>query len=223
MHTSLQSIWKANSPSAIGPTSYSVLPFEHLNLRRNPFGELDLAERATLAVVDVDRYVGRLNRPGYAVQFTGDKGRGKTTHLLALRERFPQSAYVHVEEDERPRIPQGRPLLIDEAQRVGRRQRRRVFRRGVPLVLGTHEDLRLELLRAGYEVDSVDLGDTLDTRRLLELLNRRIDRSRRSAGPVPRITPRTAEAMIVRFGDNVRAIEWHLYEVFQHLTRIQDV
>jgi len=66
-----------------------ALPFAHLNLRRNPFGELDLSQRAALAVVDVDRFVRRLAQPGYAVQFTGDRGRGKTTHLLAILRHFP--------------------------------------------------------------------------------------------------------------------------------------
>ncbi len=199
------------------------LPFAHLNLRRNPFGEIDLSQRALLAVADVDRFVRRLRRTGYAVQFTGERGRGKTTHLIAIGRHFPHAAYVHIEEDRRPRIPRGRLLLIDEVQRLPRKRRRRVFRRPVALALGTHLDVSPELADAGFEVETVALSGTLRAQRLREMLNRRIDWARRSPGEVPVIALRTAETMIHRFGDNIRAIEWHLYEVFQSLAEIRHV
>ena len=199
------------------------LPFAHLNLRRNPFGEVQSAERAALAVVGVDRFVQRLSQPGYAVQFIGEKGRGKTTHLLAIRRHFPHAAYVHICEGQRPRIPHGRPLLIDEMQRLPRRRRRRVYRRGVSLALGTHEDVGPELVRAGFEVDCVYPAELLDARRLHQIVNHRIEWARRSPGPLPRVTLQTARLLIDRFGDDVRAIELYLYDLFQDLSGIQDV
>ena len=47
------------------------LPFSHINLRRNPFGEVSRADAADLAViqVDLDPLIQRLRRPGFAVQF----------------------------------------------------------------------------------------------------------------------------------------------------------
>ena len=63
------------------------LPFAHLNLRFNPFGEATPEERAKLAVVDIERFAQRLCAPGFAVQFIGEHGRGKSTHLLALHAR----------------------------------------------------------------------------------------------------------------------------------------
>jgi len=164
-----------------------------------------------------------LRRPGYAVQFFGDKGRGKTTHLLAIRQHFPEAAYVHIGEGERPRIPRGHPLMIDEIQRLPRWRRRWVFRRPVSLVIGTHEDVSAELLRAGFEVDSIEAAAPLDAERLHEILNRRIRWARRAPGSVPHVTLDTARALIERFGDDVRTIEWDLYEQFQGLREIQDV
>ncbi len=199
------------------------LPFARLNLRRNPFGEWELAAWAGLAVVDVDRFVARLRRPGFAVQFLGDPGRGKTTHMLALWARFPQARYVHVGENERPRIPRGHPLLVDEIQRVPAGRRRRLFRRRVSLALGTHEDLHPELAQAGFDVETVQVGGSLDAPRLASILNRRIDAARRGPGPVPWVTESTARAMIDRFGDDVRAIQWHAYDVFQTLRGVQNV
>jgi len=110
------------------------LPFAHLNLRRNPFGEVAAEERPALAVVDeaaLDGLAARLRAAldGDArttVQLLGEKGFGKTTHLLALRARFVGSPYRHVAEGERPApdpaaLPQSKPFFLDESQRVPRR------------------------------------------------------------------------------------------------------
>jgi hypothetical protein len=199
------------------------LPFAELNLRRNPFGELEAAERAAVAVVEVDPFVRRLKQPGYAVQFLGEKGRGKTTHLLAIWRHFPQAVYVHVGAHERPRIPHGQPLLIDEMQRLPRWRRRRVFRRRVSLAIGTHEDLGDELSRAGFEVQTVRPAEILDGKRLRQILNCRIELARRGPGPLPQIRLQTARAMLERFGDDLRAIEFYLYDLYQNLPGIQDV
>ena len=67
------------------------LPYEHLNLRRNPFGKLTREEKNELVVlrIDLNPYIERLNKPGYAVQFLKEGARNKTTHLLAIRRHFP--------------------------------------------------------------------------------------------------------------------------------------
>jgi fumarate reductase flavoprotein subunit len=76
----------AEAPTTMG------LPFAHLNLRFNPFGELDLHLRADVAVVDLADWPKRLAAGRFAIQFLADCGRGKTTHLLALRRHFPDAA-----------------------------------------------------------------------------------------------------------------------------------
>ncbi len=199
------------------------LPFAQLNLRRNPFGEIEPAEQAELAVVDVRRHVERLRRPGYAVQFLGERGRGKTTHLLAIRRHFPDAPYVHIGEGQRPRIPKGHPLFVDEIQRFSLRRRRRLFRRPVSLVLGTHEDVRAELAAAGFDVETVMAAASLDAATLCRIANRRIESARRAPGPVPQLGPTTARAMIRRFDDDVRSIHSCLYDLFQNLQGIEDV
>jgi hypothetical protein len=199
------------------------LPYAHLNLRRNPFGHVDTAERAELAVVEIEGVVARLASPRYAVQFMGECGYGKTTHLLAIRACFAGAAYVHFPEGEYPPIPEGTPLLIDECQRVPRRTRQRSFRRCVPLVLGTHVDFAAELRAAGYDVETVDVARQTTPRRLGELFQRRIEHVRRGPGPVPAVSLSTATWLLDRFGPNVRAIEAHLYEVFHNLEEVGDV
>src|SRR6185436_10306251 len=107
-------------------------------------------------VVELEEHLSSLAQPGYALQILGDAGRGKSTFLHALRRNFPESVYLYVGEGERPALPRGHPFLLDEAQRVPRAQRARLFRRpGVSFALGSHEDLAEELRAAGLRVTTV--------------------------------------------------------------------
>jgi len=232
MRNLLEATSRRAQPADLKPGPQSApqigLPFAHLNLRRNPFGELPAAERAELAVVDVESYILRLSRPGVAVQFIGEKGRGKTTHLLAIAQRFPDSPYVYIPQDERPRIPRRAaprrsPLIIDEAQRLTTRMRRKIFQPSSSVVLGTHEDFSTEIRAAGLEVETVVVGERLTPERLYAILNRRIEAARRTAGPIPAMTLESSARLLARHGDDVRAVEAHLYEVFQRLPHICDV
>lgn len=200
-----------------------AFPFQHLNLRFNPFGELPLKYRAQLAIVEIDSYLEELQNDLTAIQFMADKGRGKTTHLLAIQDQFPEAAYVHLPEDSRPPIPQGSPLFVDEVQRLNWFQRASVFRRPVPLVLGTHCDYRRQLRRFGRHVITVHVGEKMAPEVLTQIVQRRIEFARRQAGAVPKLTPQTIARLIETYGDDVRAIEGHLYNVFQQLEEPGDV
>ncbi|KAA5542752.1 hypothetical protein FYK55_14625 [Roseiconus nitratireducens] len=217
-HRSLGTCRQDASPSRCWPRS---------NLFRNPFGELTRAERAELAVVDLEPILAAITQrpscgpaqflPRTAVQWVGDCGRGKTTRMLAIQRAFPTACYVYLPEDQPcPSIPQGEPLLIDEAQRLPRRVRKDLLATGVTLVLATHRDLTRPLRRAGYQVFTQRIGLTLGPSELAEMLNRRILASRRDPQlPVPRISLRDAAELIRRFGTDVRAIEGYLYDTVQ--------
>jgi len=201
-----------------------TLPFayEHLNLRFNPFGEIERSDRTALAVVDIDETVERLERGGFAVQFLGGRGRGKTTHLLAIQASFPDAPYLHIAEGQRatslPQTPPGMPIFLDELQRLPRKLRSRLFDGRRPLALGTHRNYARHLARAGYDVQTVRLARRLDPAALAEILRRRIEHARRdAASPVPVISDETIADLLWRHGDHVRGIEHELYERFQDL------
>jgi hypothetical protein len=204
-------------------TNDERLPFAELNLRVNPFGALSLRDRAEVAVVEVGCFVERLSHPRSAVQFVGEKGRGKTTHLLAIWRYFPSGLYIRVPQGVPPRVPMCQHLFIDELQHMPRRLRRRLFQRGMALAIGTHEDVSAELQAAAYDVETVHVEETLDVDRLWSLLNRRVEWARRQPGPVPRIRHSTASQLRDAHRGDVRAIECSLYETFQSLRHIQDV
>ena len=193
------------------------LPFAHLNLRRNPFGEFSVEERTVLADVDVLEYDDFLTEHGATLQFVGEKGNGKTTHLLAIRARFAESGYVHIPEGEKAEVPSGNPILVDEAQRLTRWQQRQLFRSRAPLVLGTHRDFSQELTRAGRQVRTVAVSDRMSVKRLTRILNKRISWVRRGQGHVPSISCESAGHLLNQFGPDIRQILFEMYEKFQNL------
>ena len=182
-----------------------TLPFIHLNLRFNPFGELPLKYRAKLSVIDSDPFIAHLGKPrGFTV--LGDKGHGKTTHLLTLRNLLPGSGYVHFPEDIRPKIPSGSPLLLDEAQRISWWARRRLFKGTQPLVLGTHRDFSDELTKCGRKVWTIQAGIKTDRIQLDKIVRKRIEFARREAGEVPVVPMNTIGKLLYKYGADIRAI-----------------
>ena len=199
--------------------NYTWLPFGHWHLSRNPFGELTREQRTEAAVVDTAPLRALLAGPRSALQFIGDCGHGKTTHMLALLSHYPDAAYTYLPEDGPcPPIAAGSPLFIDEAQRLPWLRRRRALRRGVPLVLGTHCDLTVPLRRAGYQVHTVQVSANLTAPRLCTILNRRLELARLGSGETPRIDLALAERFIERFGRDIRAMEHFLYERIQQFS-----
>jgi len=199
------------------------LPYSHLNLYRNPFGELNRTKRQEIAVSSSHGLVERLRSPGFAVQFIGVKGSGKTSHLLALRRYFSSAPYVHIGEGEQPDVPLGTPLFIDEVQRLKKHRRKKVFRRKASFVIATHVDLRHEFRCFGVAVHTIHPGKILNAVLLALIFKGRIDQVRRGPGPVPTIRPGTVQALMDQYGDDVRRMEDNLYEQFQCLKRVTDV
>lgn len=196
------------------------LAFERFNLRRNPFGEASPEEMARLGVVDVEPYVERLRRPGFALQYLGEAGRGKSTHLLVLHQYFPHAPYLRFPEKTRiPSIPQAPLLFLDETQRLPARLRRRIFSWEASFAIATHEDHSRELSRAGKECVSIRL-EGLSAGKLAEILARRMEWARRGPGPLPGFTSERIERLIADFGDDLAAIQSHLYEEFQAMEEV---
>jgi hypothetical protein len=204
------------------------LPFIHLNLRRNPFGEFDAEERTQLANVELGSALEHLrSRPQShtpALQIIGQKGFGKTTHLLSIATHFPDAAYVHIPEGESIAIPAvGEPLLIDEAQRLTLWQRLWLFRSRRTLVLGTHRNFTQHLKWAGRSVLTLDAARHTTPERIEKILNDRIKSVRRNSDSIPVVTSATAEKLFALYGNDLRSMQHHLYDVFQNLGSVQDV
>lgn len=201
-------------------------PYAYLGLWRNPFGELTPHERAELAVVDTARWEALLSDPRCVIQFVGDCGFGKTTTLLALQSRLAGSQRVYFPEfGPRPALPRSRPLLVDEAQRMGWLRTQRLLRGDGPLVLATHVDLASRFEAAGFRVITESVECQKSPAIVADILNRRIDASRVQGcvpsypQPVAPLDERCAQRILDRWGHNLRHVESHLYEELQVCVR----
>jgi hypothetical protein len=193
------------------------LAFSHLNLRINPFGEPSPSDRASLALVDDPTLAA-----GEIVQFIGDSGRGKTTHLLALASRHRDAVYEKLEEGQDRWLaapPIDAPFLLDEAQRARPEDLRAILASGRTLALGTHADLGA---LAARPLRTVRVGG-VGTEKLGAIVARRIEWARRGVGPVPSVSRSALTALQARHGDDVRGIIGELYDVFQHLREVGPV
>lgn len=202
-----------------------TLPFEHLNLTRNPFGEMEPDERAQVAQVDTERLLEHLKNPRAAIQLEGACGRGKSTHLHAIRFATAIGTYLYCEEDARNVLPEleGPVVMIDEVQRLSWLDRRRLFRSCFPIVIATHVDYSGALTKADRNVLCVGVESLVTTDRLVKAFNSRIEYVRRSEGRIPMVTHATTQKLIKKHGTNIREMESDLYEVFQSLSDPCDV
>ena len=189
----------------------NTLSFAHLNLRKNPFGQLWPSERGALAVIDLPEIVS-----GEVLQYIGRSGRGKSTHLQGLASAFAEARYEYVPKGQHHFLTSSTDcdfLLLDEAQRLFPRELQRLFSAFPKLVLGTHWSLSL-FSRRRFQTKKIR-GLSLQKLRLV--VDKRIDWARRNAGPVPFLEDPELLLLIDRYGDDLRSMESFLYDVFQNL------
>lgn len=194
---------------------------EEWNLRWNPFRGLTPEEWGVVSCVDVAPLIHHLKGAGKAIQFIGDMGRGKTTHIRTLHLYFQGAPFVYLHDRQQdpkplPKIPMDQMCFIDESQRMSWWSRFRHFRAWRCLVLATHRDHRIELERCGFEVQTIDIHQR-DPNQIKLILSRRIEFARRENGPIPQIHPSFFESLYTRYGDNLRGMEDELYEVYMDI------
>lgn len=200
--------------------------YAHLNLFQNPFSALDAAENGALLVpqTDLDRIIERLQSPGYAIQFLGRRGRGKSTHLNALYRHFAGVPFSYLGKGEPyGGIPTAPVVFIDEAQRIPWLKRHNVWSRNASFVIGSHWHHGVELRRAGLAVETVILGGRISAESLQKMSQNRILASVREVGqPVPQLSDATAHSLTRRYRNNIRKMFDILYDKVETLERIEE-
>lgn len=172
-------------------------PYRAAGLLRNPFvidGELVADE------VWLDRgFSDALLSPRCVVQFVGEKGAGKTSHLRRWQAQLG-GPYRHIapgRDRYRPPPGKGRAVFWDEADRIPRpilsSYLALVALRRSMVVIGTHRDLSEPAERAGLAVRTMIL-QAITNEDVEEWANLRIsaasldeERARETLGPVPRL------------------------------------
>lgn len=201
------------------------LPFAHLNLRCNPFGQLTRPEKNELAVLrlDLQPYAERLRIPGYALQFLKEGAPNKTTHMMGISRLLPDAVYVQLREGMPvPHIPEAPALFIDWMHLMPGDERREILRRQASFGIVSHVNHGREFKRAGLTYELVKLP-MYTAEQLKVQVDRRIAWARRDPNrPVPAVSLETVSQLLAQFDDDVAVIE-HLYDRFESLEEVADV
>lgn len=204
-------------------------PFEHLNLRRNPFGDIsDVVDPVELVVGPLDEWVEWVRTSGHMLSFFGPRGCGKSTRLRASYEKVAAETdatvrLVHVEDDGPIEWPSADVLMVDEAQFVRRSEWRRLETEPPKsLAVASLERLPGIARRFGLERRTVD-GGIEDVSRLREAVAGRMDALRRDDGAIPTVTDGVCEWLVAEYGPDLRACVSHLYAVVQRLETVRSI
>lgn len=171
-----------------------------------------------------------LEEPTPLLQICGIKGAGKTSVLYALMNEFSRigsaPVYTYVPPDQAPpklEIDKS-PMLVDEAQRLPRRSRLRLYRKALALtlnsihnprlILATHEDFSGEFSQFPLEFETIQLTAPGETDLTL-LLEKRIQHFASGAASSVRFEPGAVRYLSNKFGDDLRSMETFLYTYFQ--------
>ena len=192
--------------------------YERLFYNENPFGERTRKQRAALALFNSAPFDEHLKNASptsrKAVQLMGEKGRGKSTRLLALSQR-KGAHYFRASRDDIETVPKRVPLLLlDELHLAPFMRKRALYKRSDALVVSTHRNLFASLTRAGFDVLCLRVQNT-SAKDICEIFRRRIEDVRfdkRAAN----FELTHAEVLVATFGDDIRAMESHLYECVQN-------
>lgn len=189
----------------------------------NPFRALSFDEWADVAVLHPQ--LAPLANHAAHLQIIGRKGRGKTSALLALADLLTQSGKSVCYE----RLPIGQMhftsqfdavdvFLLDEAQRLSFSERRRLFKLPVNrFVIGTHITYLPWFVLNGLPLKTIKLSQQSRHERvahLTSMIEQRLTYFSASEASLP-LSDDAYIWLIRRFGDDYRAIEWFLYDVFQ--------
>lgn len=212
--------------------SNHYFPFEALGFHSNPFRALTDEEWATIAILPPE-ICDALQQDTH-IQILGDAGHGKSTTLRGLVSQLGQQGkkveYEYLPLGQHhfitpPSIIQNLDVfLLDEVQRLNRRQRNKLFsivtKHHVRLILGSHEDFEPRFSKNKLPITTIILDD-IDPSFLGEMLTERLNYFRIGSNSPVYFEADAIDYLLDRFRRNLRLMEYYLYEVFQHLADAQ--
>lgn len=201
----------------------TYFPFHALGLQSNPFRALTDPEWADIVILPP----ALLDLAGQNthLQILGPAGSGKTSALLGLAAHLrragqsPVYAYLPAGQATFTSPPPATPVfLLDEAQRLNHRERRRLLTLTARLIIAAHVDLAAAFTRVGQPLTTVSLGP-LDSQTLQAQLEKRLAYFARpeTTGPRFSFSPAAVAYLQTASAGDLRFIQFWLYEFFQRL------
>ncbi len=207
--------------------------FSHhrLGYRKNPFGALTQEEWTAVSFLP-DEVEEALAEGTAHIQLLGRNGCGKTSALLQMAARLEASGQTAAYEY----IPEGQNwfekgngrfdvFILDEAQRLNWRQRRRWLKLGRAhrLIFSSHADLTPYFKRRGWPLRRFDVAAAVTPATYAAWIERRLTFFAIPQTPAVTITPGASQFLYDTFGPNMREAEYFMYEVWQGLTEVGEV
>lgn len=197
--------------------------YKKLNLKKNPFGELTVAERKMLAVVDdakINEWMKLVNSPNHILQLVADHGRGKTTHLLKLHEQCSDIPYIKLIQPINMQWINTPTYFVDSIENLSLPARLKLYKKYHSLVVTTHRNLSYEMKMMGKHVTSIDVSQ-MSLNHLYAMFAKRVDFvSGNEKYPVPSM--QLLQNLQTHFGDDIRSMEGVLFELYFLLSRQQN-
>ncbi len=207
--------------------------FSHhrLGYRKNPFGALTEVEWTAVSFLP-DEVEAALAQGTAHIQMLGRDGCGKTSTLIGMAAQFEQDGQTVVYEY----IPEGQNwfgeaagnfdvFVLDEAQRLNWRQRRRWLKlgEGQRLIFSSHVDLSSHFRRRGWPLWRFDVATAVTPATYAAWIEHRLSFFAIPQAPAVTVTPDASQFLYDTFGANMREAEYFMYEVWQGLAEPVEV
>jgi DNA polymerase III delta prime subunit len=116
-------------------------------------------------------------------------------------------------------------FLLDEGQRLNWWQRRKLVKAAfhLQIIFSSHEDLAPLFNKKELSVTSVDLTGEIDEGWITAVLHKRLAYFAIPDQPHATLTPDAISFLVETFGQNLRQMEYFLYEVWQQLETTESV
>lgn len=192
-----------------------------MGYRRNPFGALS-AEEWTAVV-----YVGAglrpfLQMPPQNLQLLGAKGCGKSSSLLKIADYFRgqgvRVAYEYLPEGQHHFVTDLTAVelfVLDEAQRLSWRERRRWLATAVGHIFSSHQNLAPLLAAKGIAVQTVQVEGVASPEHYEGWIGQRLAYFALPGVAQVRLTQTAVRQLYYQFGADLREAEYFLYELFE--------
>jgi hypothetical protein len=211
--------WKAVSVLPLAVERILAAGFDHLQI----LGPMGIGKSSTLFALQrwfVEQEESL--RKGAKTQSRGEPvARSQSTQTNHI-------VYEYLPEDQRHFVTNTSGLdifLLDEAQRLNWWQRRKLVKAAshLQIIFSSHEDMALLFNKKGLSVTSVDLTGEIDEAWITAVLHKRLAYFAISDQPHVTLTPAAIAYLVETFGQNLRQMEYFLYEVWQRLDSIEPV
>lgn len=197
--------------------------YAYLNLKYNPFSYLNDEELFSITSdrINLEKLVTKISTcKSCFVEFYGNKGRGKSTHLQLLHYKyFPEATFYKLKKTKTYAIkPIKNMLIIDSFQLLSLKNKLNLLQKQKQLIITSHYSHRFLSSKRGLN-DSINFSKLdLKVNDLEKIIATRMELARlNKEKPIPKITQTFIGKLLKTHKNNLRQIQAELYQQLVNL------